>query len=66
LAWVFGRFFGLFGTSPHSAPLRCASLRSFPCNPERGAHRLNMIAGGEIANPSNRASPFFPGFQSGV
>jgi hypothetical protein len=45
LAWVFGRFFGLFGTSPHSSLLCCASLRAFPYNPERGARRLNSIDG---------------------
>jgi hypothetical protein len=32
---ILGATGGLFGASPHSSLLRCASLRAFPCNPWR-------------------------------
>ena len=32
---ILGATGGLFGASPHSALLRCASMRAFPCNPWR-------------------------------
>jgi hypothetical protein len=32
---ILGATGGLFGASPHSALLRCTSLRAFPCNPWR-------------------------------
>jgi hypothetical protein len=38
---VLGATGGLFGASPHSSLLRCASLRAFPCNPWRW---ISMVA----------------------
>jgi len=38
---ILGATGGLFGASPHSALLRCASLRAFPCNPWRW---ISMVA----------------------
>ncbi|MFN5370298.1 MAG: hypothetical protein ACK5B6_02440 [Bacteroidia bacterium] len=46
LLFVFGRFFGLSGSSPHSPPLCFASLRALPCNPERGIHGSGFINAG--------------------
>jgi hypothetical protein len=46
LSFVFGRFFGLSGSSPHSPLLRFASLRALPCNPERGCRKTCILGFG--------------------
>jgi len=50
---ILGATGGLFGASPHSALLRCASLRAFPCNPWRW---ISMVKA--LSNNRNELSQF--------